>query len=437
MIIKQLKKNKMSKHYKQLKKLSKRGLGLNATDIGKQILTVKSNRTALSENLYIRSETVIAAEVLADMVTKYHLRNVDGSGEVYSELSAKCENTEVIIKNKTRVDEFFSSFIEKEKSEILSTTVLYNEFLNYGESYADDSLTLYIEKLLESGELQLVFDEEEELSEDSLKELNKIVLNYLATYEQKFTEYLPEHMDYADSFENIKNSYIEDGKGIGTISKTMIVLREVGNFSSRTKYEQLEIVTLLESNIREYKLFFVDLNISDKNIISTYGEYNLKNEKDSLNSLQDENKSIDDTIATLVKEREQIIESLNQKEDSLVELSELLSSVDTGFIERNELISLPTASDTHKKTLKVFSGERIGKIIDAAASEGKFFVEMFDLTDIEAKIVTDKGYELLESSEDIVYNYNTVEGVRKKETLTTWTISWENGNSFTEGEVLK
>lgn len=426
----------MSKHYKQLKKLSKRGLGLTTADISKQIITVNSNRTELGENLYIRSETVIAAEVLADMVTKYHLKNVDGSGEVYSELSAKCENTEVILKNKKRVDEFFSVAIAKEKSEILSTTVLYSEFKNYGESYVDDSLTLYIEKLLESGELQLVL-EGKELSEGSLKELNKIVLNYLPTYVQKFTEYLPEHMDYADSFENIKNLYLEDGKGTGIIDKTRSVLSDVQDFSSRTKYEQLEIVTLLESNIREYKLSFGDLNISDKNIISTYGEYNLKNEKDSLNSLQDENKSIDDTIATLVKEREQIIEALNQKEDSLVELSELLSSVDTGFIERNELISLATASDTHKKTLKVFSGQRISEIIDVAASKGEFFVEVFELTDIEAKIVLDKGFELLESSEDIVYNYNTVEGVRKKEKLTTWTISWENGNSFTEGEVLK
>ena len=59
---------------------------------------------------------------------------------------------------------------------------------------------------------------------------------------------------------------------------------------------------------------------------------------------------------------------------------------------------------------------------------------MFELTDIEAKIVLDKGYELLESSEDLVYNYNTVEGVRKKEKLTTWTISWENATNINEEE---
>lgn len=426
----------MSKHYKQLKKLSKRGLGLTTTDISKQIIEVRSNRDDLSENLYNKSQSVIAAEVIADMVTKYHLKNVDGTEEVYSELSAKCESIEVIISNKTKVDGFFSSFIVKEKSEILSTTVLYSEFLNYGESYADDSLTLYIEKLLESGELQLVL-EGKDLSEDSLKELNKVVLNYLATYEEKFTEYLPEHMDYADSFENIKNSYIEDDKGTGIISKTRGVLSDVQDFSIRTKYEQLEIVTLLESNIREYKLSFEDLNISDKNIISTYGEPNLKNEKDSLNSLQDENNSIDATIFDLVQERERISLAQKGKDESVLEVKDLLGSVDTGFIDRNELISLATAADTHKKTLKVFSGERLGEIIDGAAAEGKFFVEVFELTDIEAKIVLDKGYELLESTEPVVIDPNNVEGGRKTQILTTWTISWENGNSFTEEEELK
>ena len=426
----------MSKHYKQLKKLSKSSLGLNTTQISSEIDELKSNRTELSENLYIRSETVIAAEVLADMVTNYHLKNVDKTGEVYSELSGKCESTEIIIKNKSYVSDFFSSSIVKELSEILSTTTLYSEFLNYGESYADDSLTLYIEKLLESGELQLVF-EGKELSEDSLKELNKIVLNYLPTYKQKFTEYLPEHMDYVDSFENVENLYLEDGKGDGIIDKTRSVLSDVQDFSIRTKIIQLEIVTQLESNIREYKLSFVDLDISDKNIISTYGEPNLKNEKDRLNYLQNENESIDDTISTLVRERERIILAKKEKDDSVAEVGNLLGDSDTSFIVDNELINLPTAAETHKKTLTLFSGERIGEIINAASDEGKFFVEVFELTDIEASIVLGKGYELLESSEDLVYNYNTVEGVRKKEKLTTWTISWENGNSFTEGGVFK
>ena len=44
MIIKQLKKNKMSKHYKQLKKLSKRGLGLTAIEINKEIARSRWNK---------------------------------------------------------------------------------------------------------------------------------------------------------------------------------------------------------------------------------------------------------------------------------------------------------------------------------------------------------------------------------------------------------
>ena len=131
----------MSKHYTQLKKLSKRSLGLTAIEISKEIDTVKDTRDGLSDLLYTQSENVIAAEVIADMVTNYHLKNIDKSVEVNIELSAKCESTEIIIKNKSYVSDFFSASIYKELSEILSTISLYSEFLKYGESYADDSLT--------------------------------------------------------------------------------------------------------------------------------------------------------------------------------------------------------------------------------------------------------------------------------------------------------
>ena len=426
----------MSKHYKQLKKLSKRSLGLTAIEISKEIDTVKDTRDGLSDLLYTQSENVIAAEVIADMVTNYHLKNIDKSVEVNIELSAKCESTEIIIKNKSYVSDFFSASIYKELSEILSTISLYSEFLKYGESYADDSLTLHVETLLESGKLQLVL-EGKELSEDSLKELNKIVLNYLPTYEQKFIEFLPTYMSYKDSFETIKNLYIEDGKGTGIIDKTISVLSDVQNFSERTKLDQLGIRTELESNIRKYKLSFGELNISDKNITSKYGVSNLKKEKESLISLQKENESIDDTITSLVKEKNQISLSKINKDDSVDELNVLLGGIDTTFIERNSLINLTTAVETHRATLSVYSGERIGEIIDKASKEGNFNVEVFELTDIEAKIIVDRGYELLESTESIVLDTNNIGAGRKTETLTTWTISWENANSFASEEGLK
>jgi len=426
----------MSKHYKQLKKLSKRSLGLTAIEISKEIDTVKDTRDGLSDLLYTQSENVIAAEVIADMVTNYHLKNIDKSVEVNIELSAKCESTEIIIKNKSYVSDFFSASIYKELSEILSTISLYSEFLKYGESYADDSLTLHVETLLESGKLQLVL-EGKELSEDSLKELNKIVLNYLPTYEQKFIEFLPTYMSYKDSFETIKNLYIEDGKGTGIIDKTISVLSDVQNFSKRTKLDQLGIITELESNIRKYKLSFGELNISDKNITSKYGVSNLKKEKESLISLQKENESIDDTITSLVKEKTQISQSKINKDDSVDELNVLLGGIDTTFIERNSLINLTTAVETHRATLSVYSGERIGEIIDKASKEGNFNVEVFELTDIEAKIIVDRGYELLESTESIVLDPNNIGAGRKTETLTTWTISWENANSFASEEGLK
>ena len=244
-------------------------------------------------------------------------------------------------------------------------------------------------------------------------------------------------MSYKDSFDTIKSLYIEDGKGTGIIDKTRSVLSDVQDFSERTKLDQLGIKTELESGIRKYKLSFGELNISDKNIISKYGVSNLKKEKESLISLQKENESIDDTITSLVKEKNQISQSKINKDDSVDELNELLDGIDTSYIVKNSLISLSAASETHRATLSVYSGVRIGAIINQAAKEGKFFVEVFELTDIEAKIVLDKGYELLESTESIVRDPNNIGAGRKTEILTTWTISWENANSFASEEGVK
>ena len=103
-------------------------------------------------------------------------------------------------------------------------------------------------------------------------------------------------------------------------------------------------------------------------------------------------------------------------------------------IDKNSLISLTSASDTHKTTLRVYSGTRINETIQTAAAEGKFFVEVFELTDIEAKIVLSKGYELLESTESTVHDPKNVAGGRRTEILTTWTISWENANNINNEE---
>ena len=59
------------------------------------------------------------------------------------------------------------------------------------------------------------------------------------------------------------------------------------------------------------------------------------------------------------------------------------------------------------------------KIIRDAAAKGNFEVEITDLTDVEAKILVDNGYEIIESDNRVI-NGNVV----GKEL--TWTIRWEN-----------
>ncbi len=431
----------MSKHYRQLKKLNKRSLGLTVKEINSEIDIVNNRRNNLSTLLYNQSQKVIGSGIIAEMVDEYHLKNVEDADEINASLSAKCESDDVINEYKKPVTLFFDNGVKVGNlSHITSTLVLYRQFLSYAEDYADNNLRLYIEKLLETGKLKLVLEEKDRreedpmgpnLTEQSLKEIDKIVSNYLSTYEKTFIELLPTYMDYKDPFEKIKNTYTKFDKS-GIMTKTLWLLKSVVNFESRTKLEQVQTVTLLESSVRKNKISLGELNVSAKNIILNYGTPNFEKEKEGLSSLEKENESIDNTINSLTLEKEEISQAQIKKDESVRELDELLDSVDTTYIDTNSLIDLTPASETHTTALRVFTGARISKIIGQAAEEGKFFVEVFELTDIEAKIVLSKGYELLESTEPIVIDPKNIAGGKKTKILTTWTISWENAINFNE-----
>ena len=240
-------------------------------------------------------------------------------------------------------------------------------------------------------------------------------------------------MDYKVSLEKTISTYTRLDKS-GIMGKTSWLLKSVEFYESRTKLEQVQTVTLLESSIRKNKISLGELNVSAKNIILDNGTPNLEREKEDLGSLEKENDSIDTTINALTKEKEEISQSQIKKDESVKELDELLGSVDTTYIDTNSLINLTPAAEMHTTALRVFTGERIDKIIQQAAKEGKFFVEVFELTDIEAKIILGKGYELLESTEPVVHDPKNVRGGKRTEILTTWTISWENAINNGEEE---
>ncbi len=86
--------------------------------------------------------------------------------------------------------------------------------------------------------------------------------------------------------------------------------------------------------------------------------------------------------------------------------------------------------------MKIYSGARVDKIIKEAIDEGKFEVEVFELTDIEAKLLLVAGYYIKETTEVNVIDPNNKSGGRREEILTTWTINWESANSVTEEKPL-
>ena len=59
--------------------------------------------------------------------------------------------------------------------------------------------------------------------------------------------------------------------------------------------------------------------------------------------------------------------------------------------------------------------------------KGFFEVEVFELTDIEAKLLLDAGYYIKETTEPKKSGNRVIE-------VTTWTINWESANSISTEE---
>jgi hypothetical protein len=77
--------------------------------------------------------------------------------------------------------------------------------------------------------------------------------------------------------------------------------------------------------------------------------------------------------------------------------------------------------------LKIYSGARVDKIIKEAIDEGKFEVEVFELTDIEAKLLLDGGYYIKETTEPRKTGNTIIQ-------VSSWTINWESANSISTEE---
>ena len=278
-------------------------------------------------------------------------------------------------------------------------------------------------------------------TEKTFEVVERLALAYRDTYIKKYTEYLPDfaqlkhflnqELEYefgkyepriVTDFEKLKSNYTQFTNDI--IDEITYLF-----YGTISKSERINAIERYRKNISIAVLNLGTQNDNSKNILKTYGEDNLTVVKDSLNSLNKENDEIDTKITTLQTEKTAINEFDLERKEQSEDLEEILGGVDTTFIDKAGLSenSIISAQDAHKKTLTLYSGARVDKIIKEAIEKGFFEVEVFELTDIEAKLLLDAGYYIKETTEPKKSGNRVIE-------VTTWTINWESANSISTEE---
>lgn len=417
----------MSKHLKNLKKLTKFQLGLSTSDFGNEILTLNTRRSKLGDLVFDAEENHIAANILNGMVTKYHLKNYKGGElEIFTELSAKCESSSVILTYKELVSEFFN---EENSSKVPSSPVTFNNLLNYSRQYADYNMDLYFNTLLNNGKL-VVKSQGPGLDESSQNEIGKLVDSYYDTYVKNYTKFLPTYMDYEISLKEINDEFkLKDEKSKSGLSKkAAYISKVVTEWLTQSKLEKSKSTSKLRENTGTSLVNLNNQSETAEKIRLKYGTNLVISTKEILENLNLEFNTIDNKVIELQKSNDSVTNTQNTYAESKSDLVELLDSIDTTFITKQKLVNIISASSAHTLTLKIYSGERLDKIIKSAIAEGKFEIEVFELTDVEAKILLDNGYEVIESDEPKRVG-------NKVEKQLTWTIRWENSQFLeTSGE---
>jgi len=416
-------------------------------------------------NLVERGDLKLEFEV--PKVTNPHFNTMSYTYTLTSELGSK----EKLSTSKGTPD----GAINNEKGNILIVKSdkenVYNVFTNLSATGTPVTTTTYdlnkesfskIELVDEKGgksSLSLTFEKngfiDKELklpTEKSFEVVERLVLAYRDTYIKNYMEYLPDFaqlkyfltQNMEDVFGKYEPKVMLPPKGVDE----ELVKGEVSDFEklrSKFTYFTNDIINSLSilfygnlsksqriSNIERYRknISIAVLNLgkqndNSKNILKTYGESNLIVVKNELNSLNKENDDIDKKIEVLQTEKTTISEVEVERKEQTVDLEEILGGVDTTFIDKQGLSegSIISAKSAHTETLKIYAGQRINKIINETISKGAFEVEVFELTDIEAKLLLEAGYYIKETTEPIKKGNTIVQKI-------SWTINWESANSI-------
>ena len=409
----------MSKHLKQLKKLSKPQLGLASLDFASEELKLVNRRSSLGDLVFEAQENAIAAGILNDMVTKYHLKNIIdtkiSAGLVVAEIKENCVNGKVIDNSNTLIAQFFGNELSKEPS----SPQTYQNLLTACNDYATESLNLYIDTLLNTGKLVIKLDKEV-VSKGSLIEIEKIVAAYYPTFEKNYIYYLPTYIDYKKSIEKRKNSFTDTSRTkSGFSEQTEIISESAKEYLDNDKLTRTKNSGTLRNSIGISLASLKTESDNAEKIRLKYGVNLLKDAKALVDSLNSEFNIIDNKVLSLKDSVSNVTNVQTSYDETKTKLGELLDGIDISYITKQNLIKIIPATSAHTLTLKIYSGERLDKIIRDAAAKGNFEVEITDLTDVEAKILVDNGYEIIESNNRVI-NGNVV----GKEL--TWTIRWEN-----------
>ena len=288
-------------------------------------------------------------------------------------------------------------------------------------------------------------------TEKSFGVVERLVLAYRDTYIKNYTEYLPDfaqlkyfinqelEYEFGKYEPRRKFASVEElgGEEISDLEKlrskytnfTNDIISTLSNlfYGNITKSQRINEIEGYRKIISISVLNLGTQNDNSKNILRTYGESNLIVVKDALNSLNKENVAIDTKITTLQTEKTFITEVQTERDEQIEDLEEILGGVDTTFIDKMGLSkdTIISAKSAHTETLKIFTGDRINTIIKDTIAKGIFEVEVFELTDIEAKLLLDGGYYIKETTEPRKSGNKVIN-------VSSWTINWESANSVTE-----
>lgn len=263
------------------------------------------------------------------------------------------------------------------------------------------------------------------ITDETKVAFNKVVTDYIPTFELKYVEYLPSFMVYETSLTTALGDYKKiDGDDGVQLLKTKELLNTFSAYTeeSVTKEVKSTLSGGFSDSISSSVVNLKKEKDTSNTIIKTYGLENLNDEKEKLDELESDYNTIDNLIINLESQKTAIQNNISNKTKASEEVEATIGSLDIDFITGNTLINIISATSAHTETLKVYSGSRINDLILNAISEGKFEIEVSDLTNIEAKILLDNGYEVVESFDKKIAGSKVVN-------VSTFTIRWSNANS--------